>query len=57
MSDELFEDVHAMAKFSNELAVRETAPAQRAKALERGTRHHPNGVVEEYERVELDDGK
>ena len=54
----LYEDVHAAARFSSELAVRQSdadqVDATRLAAVERGRRQRPDGTVEDYERLEFD---
>jgi len=55
MADELYEDVKAFDKVSKALSVPKSNRAQsKVKAAERGLRRHPNGVTEEYERLEME---
>ena len=53
MSNELFEDVQAMARMSTSLATPEQSPPRDVAALERGTREYPDGTVVSYERIEF----
>ena len=56
MSNELFDDVHAMVNVSKALAPVEVAslPGRAAiAAMEQGTRERPDGTVETYERLEF----
>jgi hypothetical protein len=55
MSDQeypLYEDVKAMDVVSGDI-VRYEPPSGPVQAVERGTRHHPSGVTESYERLEF----
>lgn len=53
MSGELFEDVKAMDQVSRSLALADPQTIGEVAAMERGRREHPDGVVEEYQRLEF----
>ena len=49
----LFEDVKAAAQFGKSLATTRNLAGGEVAAAERGTRHRPDGTVEDYERIEF----
>jgi hypothetical protein len=51
--DALFYDIKATEILSTELAKRDEPTATKASAIERGVRQHPDGVTEQYERIEF----